>query len=486
VPELPPHFVFGSDAFDSSSLHLRRLTGRERISRLFEVVVEIHALADHQIIEDALTELMRKPAHVGREGEDPLLHGVVREIELVPGAPADPPLYRLTLVPRLWYATQTRRCRIFQDMTVPAIVTAVLAALGLTSEDHEWRLRATYGKRDYTVQYEETDFAFLSRLLEFEGIYYWFDHGSGKDRIIFADDNEAARKISEHEGVGYAHGTGSHGHAVTTFGRRLRHVPERVMLVDYNWRSPALSLAEAAPVAHGNSGLQVTGEEHYRDPAAGVRLARMRAEEIGAARCVFEGASNIATLRPGDVLGLEGHTIAILDQSYLVLEVGHELEQDFHGSGAGASENVAYSNRLVAIGALTPYRPERTTPRPRIDGCTYATIDGPDLGAAAPIDDQGRYKVVLPFDTSQAGTGRATRWIRMAQPLSGASYGMHFPLRVGAEVMLTYVHGDPDRPLIAGALPNALTPSPVVQKNATQSVIQTVSGIRMELEDNAR
>jgi len=139
----------------------------------------------------------------------------------------------------------------------------------------------------------------------------------------------------------------------------------------------------------------------------------------------------------------------------------------------------------VAIRADVTYRPPRTTPKPRIDGVVYATIDGPELNIPAPIDEEGRYKVILPFDLAAEQGGRASRWIRMAQPTSGAGYGMHFPLRPGTEVILTHVHGDPDRPIIAGAVPNAQTPSPVTSANATQSVLRTATGIIMEFEDDA-
>lgn len=478
----PPSFVLVSEALEPGDLQLRRLLGREHVSRPFEIVVEVRPY-DRDAFEEKLPEVLRKPVRIGREGEDPLVGGIVRAIETTPSKPAEPPLYRLTIAPRLWYAGETHRTRIFQDLSVPDIVKRVLADLHLVEgDDFELRLQATYGPREYTVQYEESDLDFASRLLEFEGIFYFFEFRNGKDVLVLGDNNEILREVDEHRSIPFGHASAAQGTAVVALGRTMKHVPERVMLVDYNWRTPTLPLVEAATVTAGDGGLQSFGDENFRSPDAGARLARIRAQEIAAQRVLFAGRSDLATLRPGDALTLESSPYP--QEEFFVLEVSYEVVQDFRADGGGL-ENAAFENHFVALDRKTPFRPERRTPRPRIFGSTYATIDGPDLGAAAPIDEIGRYKVVFPFDTSQTGTGKATRWIRMAQPLSGANYGMHFPLRVGAEVVLSYVHGDPDRPVIVGAIPNAVTQSPVAQRNATQSVIQTSSGIRVEFEDEA-
>jgi type VI secretion system secreted protein VgrG len=477
-------FVFSSEAIAADALHLRSIHGRERVSGLFEIALEVQPFDDKQLVEDAIDGLLSKRASVGRKGAPPLLYGIVRDVELLAATPADAPTYRLALVPRLWLATQTARSRIFQDLSVPEIVVAVLKSLAFLAEDYELRLEVQYPKREYVVQYEESDFAFVSRLCEREGIFYWFDHDDGRDRVVFADANRAARVVAGHASVGYARGAGGHAHAVSRLGRRVTRVPERVELLDYNWRTPAQPLATTAKVTGGTTGVWTDTDEHYRDKATGDRLARVRAEEIGARRVLYDGASDIESLRPGDVLDVQGHGVAALDRKYFVIEVAHQVDQGT-ARATGESKGAAFRNEITAIDVLAPYRPPRETPLPRIHGVVYGSIDGTDMGAAAPIDAQGRYKIVLPFDTSLQGTGKATRWVRMAQPLSGGGFGIHFPLRIGAEVMLAHVNGDPDRPIIAGAIPNGLTPSPVVQKNATQSVMQTNAGIRVELEDHA-
>ena len=138
---------------------------------------------------------------------------------------------------------------------------------------------------------------------------------------------------------------------------------------------------------------------------------------------------------------------------------------------------------LLPLGV--PYRPPRVTALPRILGLMHARVDGEQDGTPAPIDDQGRYRVLLPFDGVGELGGRATRWIRRAQVYAGPAYGMHFPLHIGTEVLLAHLGGDPDRPVIVGAVPNPATASPVIDANATQSIVRTKGNIVEEWEDDA-
>jgi type VI secretion system secreted protein VgrG len=143
-----------------------------------------------------------------------------------------------------------------------------------------------------------------------------------------------------------------------------------------------------------------------------------------------------------------------------------------------------YRAAFQAIPAKTPFRPARSTPWPSIHGIVHGHIQSDGSGQVAEIDDQGRYKVRMPFDLATRPGMAASRWIRKAQPYAGAGYGMHFPLHKGTEVLIAHLDGDPDRPIIVGAVPHATTPSPVNVSNATQSVIQTATGIRVEMEDS--
>jgi type VI secretion system secreted protein VgrG len=200
------------------------------------------------------------------------------------------------------------------------------------------------------------------------------------------------------------------------------------------------------------------------------------------------GRTDCARFRVGHTFELENHHDAEHDGKYLitgmVMRAGYPLPVgELDSEPAGEAEN--YTARFTAIPFDVPFRPERLTPWPRINGVLHAHVAGDTAGKAAELDGQGRYKVRLPFDAESPKGSKASRWVRMAQPYAGAGYGQHFPLHKGTEVLLAHVDGDPDRPIIVGAVPNAHTNSPSRDANATQSVIQTASNIRIEMEDQA-
>jgi type VI secretion system VgrG family protein len=480
---------FQSAALDSGALYLLRAEGTERFSHLYEIQIDTEIVTDPQVVENKLDAIMLAPARV-LLGEDSSLYGMIRAVELQPMSRRDErPRYRFTLVPRLWTTTQTRRSRVFQQLAVPDIIKKVLtddAAL-TASDDFEIKFSGSYPVREYTVQYEETDFAFLSRLMEDEGIFYYFDHSKERDFVVFTDSNDGCRKLDAHSELRYRTSTtaATSEHGVLELRRRKSHVPAAVLMLDYNWSTPSVPLEAKQAVAEGKIGAIVITEENFNDLNNGKRLAKVRAEQIGSRVWQYEGTSRVQSLRAGDRFGLIEHFMASLDGEYLTVEVHHLVIQRVEITGTPT--NQGYTNTFVAIPAKVPFHPEQATPKPRVDGLVYATVDGPDTGLAAPIDEQGRYKLVMSFDTASGSVapGGASRWVRMAQPLSGAGYGVHFPLHQGGEVVVSHIYGNPDRPIIVGAVPNAATVSPVNKSNATQSVIQTMTGIRIEFEDNA-
>jgi type VI secretion system secreted protein VgrG len=296
------------------------------------------------------------------------------------------------------------------------------------------------------------------------------------------------RDVAALRDIHASHGLGANDrNTLSAITHKRSVVPRVVFFVDYDWRKPALDLETELEVDPGGRGLVSTSAQHYRDAGYGQRLAVVRAQELLVERDVYRGRSTIDGLTAGDRFTLQGHQDADLDGQYLVLESRWHYEQSFleARSGGGPAAPQRSENDFVAIRTSVVYRPARTTPKPRIDGLLYATVDGPEIGTPAPIDDQGRYKIILPFDLDAEVGGHASRWIRMAQPLSGPGFGVHFPLREGAEVVLSHVLGDPDRPVIVGAVPNPQTPSPVTRSNPTQSKIRTSSGIEVEFEDDA-
>jgi len=318
----------------------------------------------------------------------------------------------------------------------------------------------------------------VSRLLEHWGIFYFFEQEPDGEKMVIADGSSAFVAHADHETVPYLthldQGDDSSTGGISELGRVHEIQPSRIDLKDYNWRHPRVTPEGEYPAdeASGHGTLHIYGE-HIKDPQEGVELAQIRAEQLLVDREIYNGCTNVLELLPGHKLLLNGYPSGDLDQDYVLTSI----EDDIKSGGA-------VERRFTAIPYSVPYRSKQRTPKPRVPGTTHAHVDGEVAGAAAPIDELGRYKLLFPFDRVAEAGGRASRWVRMAQSSTGSNYGMHLPLHIGCEVAILHIGGDPDRPLIVGAVPNAETISPVTQEDATKSRIRTKSGILIEMEDS--
>ena len=256
---------------------------------------------------------------------------------------------------------------------------------------------------------------------------------------------------------------------------------------DYDYARPALEVSGTAPVAPAGRGQISSYGERFFTPGDGQRLARVRAQSIGARQVLFRAIGSATHLRPGYSFEVEDHPRPAFNAEYLAVSVEHDLNQ---AAGTPEIEDLlgslateVYRATVVAVPATVQFRSEETTPWPRIYGFENAVVDGPAASEYAQIDDQGRYLVKLYFDESALENGKASTAIRMMQPHGGSPEGFHFPLRKNTEVVFTFIGGDPDRPVIAGVVPNAVTPSPVASGNHMTNVIQTGGLNRLEMED---
>ncbi|MGK4005893.1 type VI secretion system tip protein TssI/VgrG [Sorangium sp. So ce1036] len=467
-----------SRAFPADAVALYELEGREVISQLFEFQLHVVCKSPEGLHEEAL--LAEPAALVFYRGDREVrrLFGVVSVVRDALHTETLHMAYTLTFVPRAFRMTLTETSEIFMDLSVPEILKKKLERAGLhEGDDFELRLVAPYPPREYVVQYRETDLQFASRLSEHLGISFFFEHRDGRDVIVFSDANSGFQPI---EGGGraqfYPRGEqmGVHRLEGTT-----RTIPGRYVVKDYNYRTPHVPLMAAATVSGAAGGDIVEYGAHFKTPDEGERIAVIRAEELRAGRKVFEGASDVQTLGAGARFMLEGHPRG--DVELLLVEVRHRLQQATLSTGRG--EEHAYTNEFRAIPFATTYRPPRVTPKPRVHGAITGVIDAAAKGQYAEVDEAGRYRVRFLFDTSSAADGKASRLVRMAQPHAGAGYGFHFPLRSGVEVILTCIDGDPDRPIITGAVPNPHTPSTVDAKNSRRNVIRTGGNNEINLDD---
>jgi type VI secretion system secreted protein VgrG len=258
--------------------------------------------------------------------------------------------------------------------------------------------------------------------------------------------------------------------------------PTSYIIQDYNYRTPLVDLSACFEIESGNGGGIVEYGSHVKTPEEAERLARIRGEERACRQRVYEGKGGAVALSAGRKVTLKEGPRLPGPEAMLLVEVAHEATIPLFDEEKG--HKASYSNTFRAIPASVPFRPERRTPRPRIAGLVTGIIQpgpGGETGGVARLDAEGRYTVQIHFDTTDPGEQKASHAVRLAQPFAGANYGMHMPLRPGTEVVLAFANGDPDRPLIVGALYNATSPSPVVAATATKHQIKSSSGAVFEL-----
>ena len=481
-------FTFVSQGLPEDTFSVVEFKGTEGISALYEF--DITLASDDPEID--LKGVLQNPAILTTKGSDQDLpiHGILGQFEQLHEVKGHY-FYRALLVPRLWQADLYRENQLFLDKTVPDIIEEILKQAGLTTQDYELKLTNKYPQWEYICQYRETDFDFISRWMEREGIYFFFQQGEDSEKLIITDSSTAHEDIRGDATIPFTPPSGivPEKEAIFTFLCRQKRLPNKVILKDYNYRKPSLDLkAEAEVDASGRGDVYFYGE-HFKTPQEGNGLAKIRAEEIKCREDVYHGESTAPNLDPGFFCEIEYHYRQSYNQKYLIVEVEHEGHQTgslwagVEKESAKGEKRLTYANSFTAIRSDVQFRPERKTPKSRFYGTMNATIDAAGIGEYAELDDLGRYKVKLPFDQSDMEGGKASRYVRMQQPYAGTEHGMHFPLHKGTEVLLTFVDGDPDRPVIAGAVPNPETASPVTAANQTESVIQTGGNNKIRIQD---
>lgn len=486
------HMAFVSAGLPNEQIQLRGVHGKEELSQLF--CFRLILSRPKPFTDDELDVLLNSHCGIAM-GLNPsdTVHGILSDIQLLDHTRTVDARYLATMVPTMSLLQLARSCRVFQDLTTTEIIKSVLELYSLKEgRDFDIRVHTPLPKREYIVQYQETDWSFLSRWMEHEGLFYWFEHGAGGEKLVVADENEDTTPIADPHAISYRERNNldtSGESTIWNWQLLQKRIPARVAVIDYNYRTPHIPLAVADDVdTKRGFGSVFHYGEHFKNKDEGKRTAKIRAEQLRCTRRVYAARTNCPRFRVGHTFELENHHDAEHDGKYLITSIEHRVGhpvrtgdvEDYHLG----DEPERYFAKLTAIPLDTVFRPERRTPWPEIRSVMHAHIAGDGSGEHAEIDGAGRYKVRLPFDTGGPKGSKSSRWIRKAQPYAGGGYGQHFPLHKGTEVLLAHIDGDPDRPIIVGAVPNAHTISPSTGANATQSVIHTASGIRIEMEDN--
>lgn len=480
-PPPPPserNLGFATPALSADVLRLVSLDGTESLSGLYEFELKLESdlpdLDSASIIDQRASVTLRLPGDVVRR-----FHGVVTEFEQLGIASGRTYSYRAVLAPRLWQLSLVHQSRVFLGKTVVQILGELLGSGADLIGEHENRISRVHAAKEFVVQYQESDLDFLCRWLENEGIYYYFKQTDDKDVVVFSDGAQGYDSLcTEGDSIAYSPTTAVQ-ERITSLVVQRRRIPKEVVLQDYNWQlGTTVGLCTGQVDVSGGRGRGRHYEygNHYESKADGDVLATVRAQEIFARETVHTGTGTCPRFRAGARYQLSGHfNVDLNGQEYVLLGVTHHAQQP-PGQGATDRSTLIYSNTFTAILSQRTFRPPRETPWPRITGSMHAKIAGVEAGASAPVDAQGRYKVKLPFDLSDRAEGGASHWIRMSQPYAGKDFGMHFPLHVGTEVALSFLDGDPDRPIISGALNDPQHPSIIGAQNASTAGVRSYSG----------
>ncbi|XXT23204.1 type VI secretion system tip protein TssI/VgrG [Sorangium sp. So ce429] len=424
-------------------------------------------------------------------GEDAMqISGRVAEVELLEDVPFA--IFRVRLVPTLWFLRLSAHNRVFVDRSIPDILREVLEQAGLLPDEFDLRLTRAYKAREHVCQYQESDLAFIERWMEREGMYYFFDHcGMGKLVICDAPGHAPIRTAP----VAYhpmAVVDGSPGESFDAFRASGTAVPKQVAESDHNYLTPGTKIRSAVDVSPELAVRVEAWGDNEADEGGARRLAELRAERELCQRRRYFAAGQAIGIHAGFTFSLDRHPVDELNREYLAVRVvlrGQHTGLDARVVPFFSPEETAEMGRDVvrieveAIASDIPFRPPQRTAWPRVSGLEVGIVDGPADHDHAQLDQHGRYLVKLKMDEHPSPAGRASMRIRMLQPHGGKQEGFHLPLRKNTEVLVAFVGGDPDRPIIAAAVPNAHTPSPVTSANRSQNVLVTGGFSRVEMED---
>jgi type VI secretion system secreted protein VgrG len=441
---------------------LTGFSGREEMSRLFSYRLEMisakESVAPADIVGKGVTW------SVTHFDKDPrFFHGVVSRIVAAGRHVRGFRVYRAEVVPWLWLLTRTANCRIFQNKSVPEIIKAIFDGLGLT--DYKFDLRNSYPKWEYCVQYRETAFNFVSRLMEQEGIFYFFRHEEGKHTLVLADQKSAYQDCHENS-VKYTAGSLAPNH-LTAWEHRYEFRPGKWAQTDYNFQTPSTNLLTSAgtltnlPQAGGFEVFDYPGE--YEVKADGDAYTKVRMEEDDAAYNTVTGAGRCCTFTPGGKFTVAEHDIdSEAGKEYVVLSVQHSANDPSTGPSGRAAE---YSNSFTCIPSSVTFRAARLTPKPVVQGVQTAVVVGPK-GEEIYTDKYARVKVQFFWDREGKRDENSSCWVRVSETWAGKNWGMICNPRIGQEVIVDFLEGDPDRPIITGRVYNAeqMPPFPLPAK----------------------
>jgi type VI secretion system secreted protein VgrG len=469
-----------------NKLLLTGLSGHEAISRLFDF--HLTTLSEDTDID--FTSIIGQGVTINitqSDNSQRYFNGIVSHFACT-GKEGDMTRYELEVVPKLWTLTRYADCRIFHNMLVTEIIEQVLDERGI---NYNPALSGDYKPLEYCVQYRETDFNFVSRLMEQFGIFYFFEHEDGDHTMKLGDSSSLHNPCPGQATAGFNLATGGldAGDAVNdlSIGQEMRSGKHSV--TDYNFTTSTQDLSATESTIYsvaGNDDMEIFDYPGlHTTPSDGTALVRVRMQEEEAVHKIVHGSSVCRAFTSGYKFDLEDHPLPAMNASYLLTEIQHvaSVAGTYRDAGAGGGDS--YVNHFTCIPADVPFRPARLTPKPFVQGPQTATVVGKSAdddsadddnaggdGEEIWVDKWGRVLVQFPWDRKRA----TSCWMRVSQDWAGQGWGMINIPRVGQEVIVSFLEGDPDRPIITGRVYNDVQTVPyTLPDNGTRTTFKTHS-----------
>jgi type VI secretion system secreted protein VgrG len=456
------------------------------VARSFEGSEEISVLFEYRLVLASENESIDPKNIVGKrvtvsivqaDGETyRYFDGFVSHFALLPRSGAYYE-YEIRMVPWTWFLTRTTNCRIFQEKTVPEVIEQIFQDFGFT--DFQTTFSGTHNPWIYCVQYRETAFEFISRLMEKEGIFYFFRHEDGKHTMVLGDKSSVHQECPYQSNMRIAPATGIYlrdADTVHLWERHYQYGSGKWAQTDYNFETPTTSLLTTESTVIELD--KLTAYELFDYPGVydnkddGESLTKLRMEEVEATFDTARGESNCRSFASGFKFTLEEHEQEDQNQSYTLLSVAHSAHQGSLYGGEG-NEKANYQNSFICYPSAVQFRPGRKTARPIVHGSQTAVVVGP-AGEEIYTDNYGRVKVQFFWDRLGSKDDKSSCWIRVSQPWAGKNWGAIWIPRIGQEVVVDFLEGDPDRPLIVGRVYNEQQGVPyTLPANSTQSGFQS-------------
>jgi len=467
---LEADFTFNVEDY-TDELRVLRFNGVEGISEPFRYNLKLASL-DPEI---DFGNIVSKDGCLTMQSEtgERYVHGVITKC-IQGGIGSRFTMYHVELVPYFWLLTMRQFCYIYQNKTIQEIITDIFQNAGISSRRYRFALQGTHNSREYCVQYRESEFNFMSRLMEEEGIFYYFEHEEDNHVMVMADSSavhtpiespeirfsEPSQMVADQEYV-YDY----------RFFRQMR--PDLVLFRDFNYERPTLDLevfkegtddTETGFDIHDYPGL-------YQDQSTGEDIAQLRLDSLRMNREVGLGRSVCRRFIPGYRFQLTGHGRQSFNQEYLITRITNTGAQPL-GEDSTGGEGLQYSNDFECIPFSVPYRPLRKTPKPIVEGVQTAIVVGPS-GDDIYFDDLGRVKVQFHWDRENQNDENSSCWIRASDGYAGQNHGIQFTPLIGDEVIVDFLEGDPDRPIIIGRVYNGDNIPHLEPQNKVQNQILT-------------